>query len=414
MIDFQALRNKILDKAIRGELVPQLENEPEVAKNGAEPEKAPFEIPKKWKWYSLGEVIDYGKAEQVGSSFVTDNTWVLDLEDIEKNTGRLLTKKRGLVSSSNKNIFKKGWVLYSKLRPYLNKVVIADEDGICTTEIVPINTNESKIPLLAGYLKAYLMSPYFLSYANQVAHGVKMPRIGTKDARTALIPIPPIEEQSRIIQKLSNSFKQIQCASEAYNELNTLSKNLKQQILLRAIQGRLVPQLESEPEVSLIGEPPANIPFAIPKKWKWVKLGNAFHLKTGKFISADRIKGSGAYPCYGGNGKRGYVNEFNRQGRFPLIGRQGALCGNINLVDGKFYATEHAVVADGGNLVDPDCAALFLESLNLNQYATKTAQPGLSVKRISETPYPLPPLAEQKRISNKIKNLFLILKQIDH
>ena len=413
MIDFQALRNKILDKAIRGELVPQLESEPEVVKNRTEIDKVPFEIPKKWKWYHLGEVIDYGKVEQVGSSFVADNTWVLDLEDIEKNTGRILTKKRGLVSTSNKNIFKKGWVLYSKLRPYLNKVVIADEDGLCTTEIVPINTDEAKIPLIAGYLQVYLMSTYFLSYASQVAHGVKMPRLGTKDAKIALIPIPPIEEQSRIVQKISNSFKQIQFASEIYSELNILSENLRQQVLLRAIQGRLVPQLESEPDSCQIGKPPSKVPFSIPKKWKWVALGSAFHLKAGKFISAHEIKSYGMYPCYGGNGKRGYVDKFNREGKFPLIGRQGALCGNINLVEGKFYATEHAVVADGGELVDPDCAAFFLEFLNLNQYATKTAQPGLSVKRISETPYPLPPLAEQKRIAHKVQKLFKMFEKID-
>ena len=240
-----------------------------------------------------------------------------------------------------------------------------------------------------------------------------MPRIGTKDAKTALIPIPPIEEQKRIVRKISDSFKKIQYALDAYNELRELSENLKEQILFRSIQGKLVPQLESEHNSCQIGKPLSKVPFSIPKKWKWVALGSAFHLKAGKFISAHEIKNYGMHPCYGGNGKRGYVNKFNREGKFPLIGRQGALCGNINLVEGKFYATEHAVVADGGELVDPDCAAFFLEFLNLNQYATKTAQPGLSVKRISETPYPLPPLAEQKRIAQKVKKLFKMLKKID-
>ena len=316
--------------------------------------------------------------------------------------------------------FTDGDVLIAKITPCFQnrKSAIANNlingIGCGSSEFHVLRTNEDIVD--RNYLLLFLKSPWFIDYGVENFKGTAgQQRLGTAELKNCSLPLPPLSEQRRIVAKTKKLFELIDQAEKAYNELSgPLSERFRQLCLEKAIQGKLVPQLESEPEVPLIGEPPANIPFAIPKKWKWVKLGNAFHLKAGKFISADRIKGSGAYPCYGGNGKRGYVNEFNRQGRFPLIGRQGALCGNINLVDGKFYATEHAVVADGGNLVDPDCAALFLESLNLNQYATKTAQPGLSVKRISETPYPLPPLAEQKRISNKIKNLFLILKQIDH
>ena len=190
-------------------MVPQLESEPEVIGVKASSVKVPFIIPEKWKWFLLGEVIDYGKIEQVRSSFASNDTWTLDLEDIEKNTGRILLKKRGVASTSNKNIFKRGWVLYSKLRPYLNKVVIADEDGFCTTEIVPIDTSKARIPLTADYLQAYLMSPHFLAYANQVAHGVKMPRIGTKDVKASMIPIPPLAEQKRIAQQLKKLFHYI-------------------------------------------------------------------------------------------------------------------------------------------------------------------------------------------------------------
>lgn len=139
-------------------------------------------------------------------------------------------------------------------------------------------------------------------------------------------------------------------------------------------------------------------------------MSSVFRLKAGKFISSSEIKEAGKYPCFGGNGIRGYVDHYNKEGKFPLIGRQGALCGNINIADGRFYATEHAVVADGGELIDSDCAAYFLKQLNLNQYATKTAQPGISVKRISETPFPLPSLEEQRRIVTKINQLF---EQID-
>ena len=196
------LRGQILQEAIQGKLVPQLAEEGVVEQIGAAPEEVPFEIPEKWKWYYLGSVIEYGKSNQVSGDEITSQTWVLDLEDIEKNTGRILEKKRGVPSTSNKNKFESGYVLYSKLRPYLNKVVVADEAGVCTTEIVPINVNGASVPLDAKYLQTYLMSPFFVNYANQASYGVKMPRLGTKDARAALIPIPPLEEQKRIVQKV--------------------------------------------------------------------------------------------------------------------------------------------------------------------------------------------------------------------
>lgn len=406
----------ILQEAIQGKLVPQLESEPDVIQIGKVPEDVPFHIPEKWAWIQLGELINYGSSKQIEGSQITPSTWVLDLEDIEKNSGKLLQKKYGTKTTSNKSCFRKGDVLYGKLRPYLNKVLIADEDGCCSTEIVPISVSSAKLKIDAEFLSYFLRSPYFVEYANGCAYGVKMPRLGTKDAKSAWVAIPPLAEQHRIVVRL----QKVRSLVDTYRReeiqfaqlITEFPDKLKASILQEAIQGKLVPQLESEPVVNQIGDVPDNCPFRLPKKWKWVKLGAAFSLNAGKFISASEIKDSGAYPCYGGNGKRGYVDKFNREGRFPLIGRQGALCGNINLVDGKFYATEHAVVADGGNIIDPDCAAFFLKALNLNQYATKTAQPGLSVKRISKTPFPLAPIQEQKRIVKKIQDLLLEISSI--
>ena len=202
-MNFDVLRQKILEKAIRGELVPQLESEPEVEQIGEAPEDVPFAIPEKWKWCNFGNVVAYGKCEQVQPQNIEKSAWILDLEDIKSGTGNLLQKKKGISAQSNKSRFRKGDVLYSKLRPYLNKVIVADDDGYCTTEIVPISPSVAQAPLDAQYLKIYLMSPYFVGYANQCSYGVKMPRLGTKDAQKALFPIPPIEEQCRIVAKLN-------------------------------------------------------------------------------------------------------------------------------------------------------------------------------------------------------------------
>ncbi len=197
------LRASLLQEAIQGKLVPQLESEPEVGQIGEVPEDVPFLVPEKWKWCNFGNVVAYGKCEQVQPQNIEEDAWILDLEDIESGTGNLLQKKKGISVQSNKSRFKKGDVLYSKLRPYLNKVIVADDDGYCTTEIVPISLSVAQAPLEAQYLKIYLMSPYFVGYANQCSYGVKMPRLGTKDAKKALFPIPPIEEQRRIVAKLN-------------------------------------------------------------------------------------------------------------------------------------------------------------------------------------------------------------------
>ena len=104
---------------------------------------------------------------------------------------------------------------------------------------------------------------------------------------------------------------------------------------------------------------------------------------------------------------------YNREGDFPIIGRQGALCGNINIAKGKFYATEHAVVVESYCDVDLMWAYYILITLNLNQYATATAQPGLSVAVINDVCIPIPPRKEQERISKEIEHWFALIDQIE-
>ena len=207
----ETLRRRLLQHAIRGKLVPQLESEPKVKQIGEVPEDVPFDIPEKWAWIQLGELINYGSSKQIEGSQITPSTWVLDLEDIEKNSGKLLKKKYGTKTTSNKSCFKKGDVLYGKLRPYLNKVLIADEDGCCSTEIVPISVSSAKLKLDAEFLSYFLRSPYFVGYANSCAYGVKMPRLGTKDAKSAWVAIPPLKEQRRIVTHINELLSKVEC-----------------------------------------------------------------------------------------------------------------------------------------------------------------------------------------------------------
>ena len=151
------------------------------------------------------------------------------------------------------------------------------------------------------------------------------------------------------------------------------------------------------------------VPFEIPESWEWSRIGSLFTLQAGKNIQASEIKDtsfSGAIRCFGGNGVRGYVSKSNRNGDYPIIGRQGALCGNICRAFGEFYATEHAVCVETYGKTDVDWACFFLEALNLNQYATATAQPGLAVSKINEVLIPVPPIKEQNRIAAKLVEVF--------
>ena len=156
------------------------------------------------------------------------------------------------------------------------------------------------------------------------------------------------------------------------------------------------------------------IPFEIPQGWEWCRLKHMCSMQAGKNISASEIYDEKSvlhpYRCVGGNGLRGFTNTFNAEGHFAIIGRQGALCGCLNIESGKFYATEHAVVVNGFGIIPSLFIYYFFTALNLNQYATATAQPGLAVSNIVEVFIPLPPLPEQLRIVSKIEKLLPLVK----
>ncbi len=142
--------------------------------------------------------------------------------------------------------------------------------------------------------------------------------------------------------------------------------------------------------------------------WERVKLGDVCELKAGKFVSASDIQDvndGSLYPCYGGNGLRGYTKTFTHEGAFSLIGRQGALCGNVNFATGKFHATEHAVVVTPKQDISIKWLYHQLITLNLNQYKTGVAQPGLSVQNLNSVLIPLPTLLEQQTIVTQIEAL---------
>jgi type I restriction enzyme, S subunit len=125
-------------------------------------------------------------------------------------------------------------------------------------------------------------------------------------------------------------------------------------------------------------------------EWRNRSLGDLATMKSGEGITSARIDNSSAYPCYGGNGLRGYTSDYNHDGRYALIGRVGALCGNINLADGRFFASEHAIVVYPRPDVSTDWLAYILQYANLNRLSEASAQPVLTVSKLNKLEFPVP------------------------
>lgn len=212
-------------------------------------EEIPFDVPKGWEWCRLGEISTYAQTKKkINAANADVQLWGLDLEDIEKG-GKLLYRKTvgERKAIGDKTIFNRGDILYSKLRPYLLKVLIAPESGICTPEIIPFTCYGN---ICKEYIVSLLKSPYVDDYINAVTYGVKMPRVGTETMTSLLVPFPPISEQLRIVEKTEQLMKHINEYGKIQDKLDCLNEELpiilRKSVLQEAIQGRLVPQIESE------------------------------------------------------------------------------------------------------------------------------------------------------------------------
>jgi type I restriction enzyme, S subunit len=456
----------------------------------------PWILPEGWAWTRLGSVTNYGDAPKIELEGVKEDTWVLELEDVEKGTSKLLSKvfARERRFKSTKNVFPAGSVLYGKLRPYLDKVLIADSPGVCTTEISPISFFEH---IDASYLRWYLKSPYFIAYADGSTYGMNLPRLGTDAAREALFAFPPQKEQSRIVakvdelmslcdkledeqqkrRKLQNSLRQatLQAVAKAQSphELQAswarLEANfgrlfsapedvaeLRGLILDMAMRGYLVHQdnmeesattlcddvedqkrelskikkLKLHKSLSQIGED--EIPFIAPKGWKWIRLGQIVEL-----INGDRSKSypnKDEYVSVGvpwintghiepdGTLTRHHMNFISREKFESLSSGKIELGDLVYCLRGATFGKtafvtpyEEGAIASSLVIIRPINSSLsrylyyyLISPLGRSQiyrFDNGTAQPNLSANSVGLFAYPLPPLNEQTRITDKIEQL---------
>lgn len=479
----EQLKASILQYAIQGKLVEQraeegtgedlyqqiqAEKQRLIAKKKIKKEKPlaeitedeiPFDIPESWKWVRLGDCTGYSQTKpQISPKDITDDMWSLDLEDIQKESGAILTRTTASERkiTGDKVLFYKGQVLYSKLRPYLKKILIAPNNGICTPELVPFNT----YLVYANYIVYVLRSPHIDYVVNSVTYGVKMPRVGTETMVNLLIPLPPLSEQKRIVAKIEELLPLIGRYAVAYEKLEQFNakfpEDMKKSLLQYAIQGKLVEQRPEEGTAEelfariqeekqrLIAEkkikkekPLPEItedekPFDIPESWKWCRLSDIINVRDGTHDSPK------------------YVPEG-----IPLVTSKNLSNGMIDYGNVKYITQEDADKINARSMVDDDdilfamigsignpvlvkkdrefCIKnmalfkkfadtdismqymywfFFYAQYKLKKEASGGVQAFISLSRFREYLVPLPPYEEQIRIANKIEQILPLCERL--
>lgn len=422
-------------------------------------DEIPFDIPESWKWVRLGDCTGYSQTKpKISPKDITDDMWSLDLEDIQKESGAILTRTTASERkiTGDKVLFYKGQVLYSKLRPYLKKILIAPNNGICTPELVPFNT----YLVYANYIVYVLRSPHIDYVVNSVTYGVKMPRVGTETMVNLLIPLPPLSEQKRIVAKIEELLPLIGRYAVAYEKLEQFNakfpEDMKKSLLQYAIQGKLVEQRPEEGTAEelfariqeekqrLIAEkkikkekPLPEItedekPFDIPESWKWCRLSDIINVRDGTHDSPK------------------YVPEG-----IPLVTSKNLSNGMIDYGNVKYITQEDADKINARSMVDDDdilfamigsignpvlvkkdrefCIKnmalfkkfadtdismqymywfFFYAQYKLKKEASGGVQAFISLSRFREYLVPLPPYEEQIRIANKIEQILPLCERL--
>lgn len=437
-------------------------------------EEVPFEIPKGWEWCRLGEISTYAQTKRkINASKADTQLWGLDLEDIEKG-GKLLNIKTvgERKAIGDKTVFNRGDILYSKLRPYLLKILIAPEGGICTPEIIPFTCYSN---ICKDYIVSFLKSPYVDDYINSATFGVKMPRVSTETMTSLLVPLPPLSEQFRIDTKAKELMPYIDEYGKAQDKLNKLNEELsyiiRKSILQEAIQGKLVPQIAEEGTAqelleqiktekqelvkegklkksalndSVIFRGDDNkywekstecmeciddkIPFEIPSTWCWVRHNQLFEISGGsqppksQFVDNPKSGYIRLYQIrdYGSNPMPVYIpkekaNKITKEGDI-ILARYGGSLGKVFWAKDGAYNVAMAKVIPlfDSEFVNKQYLFLFYQS-SIYQYLVKdhsrSAQAGFNKDDLTDLFFPLPPLEEQSRIVEKYKSVTSIMSK---
>ena len=374
----------------------------------------PYELPEGWVWTTLGEISNYGTTINIQVDDIDKNEWILELEDIEKETAniiqRLSASERSVKGTRHK--FSAGSILYSKLRTYLNKVLVAPSEGYCTTEIMPFDTYGI---ISNEYICHVLRSPFFLDYTLQCGYGVKMPRLSTTDACNGMIPLPPLNEQIRIVEAIKYWFVLIDIIESGKENLQETIKQAKSKILDLAIHGKLVPQDPTdEPACELLKRinPKAEITCdnghyqKLPEGWAVCQLDNivSYEQPTPYIVKSTDYDDTYTTPVLtaGKSFIIGHTNETNGiYEKLPCIIFDDFTT-DSKLVDFPFKVKSSAMkILQVKEDINIEYIAMFMSITRLIGDTHKRYW----ISEYSKIEIPIPPKNEQDRIVKKVRLL---------
>ena len=267
-------------------------------------------------------------------------------------------------------------------RPYIMAI-----DGCIHDGWLLIRDEEKRYDL--KFLCQMLGTEQMLAQYRAMAAGSTVNNLNKELVGNTEVKVPSIAEQAKIGEYFSKVDDLITLHQKKFEQLTILKKYMLQ---------KMFPQNGSDkPEIRFDG---------FTDDWEQRKLGDvAQEFKSGNSLKADEIDITGDYPVYGGNGLRGYTSTYNHDGEYALIGRQGALCGNMNYSAGKAYFTEHAVVVKADENNDTRFLYYMLDTMNLGQYSDQSAQPGLAVNKLVKLENSFPKKEEQQQIGAYFRSL---------
>ncbi|HCE3720601.1 TPA: restriction endonuclease subunit S [Vibrio parahaemolyticus] len=340
-------------------------------------------------WFPISEVTE--RTTNIKWRETSESHQYIDLTSVSVDTKKIIETtevKASNAPSRAQKLVKKDDVLFATTRPTQMRYCLIDEEydgAVASTGYCVLRVKRDVT--LPKWILHLISSSDFKKYLEENQSGSAYPAISDAKVKDFSIPIPCPDnpEKSLAIQaeivRILDAFTAM--TAELTAELNMRKK-----------------QYNYYREKLLASELPSS---------KTATLGEILDMRAGKHIKAKDISAiknaEHKYTCFGGNGSRGFVQEYSHEGDYALIGRQGALCGNVKRAKGKFYATEHAVVCTPKEEIDIDWAFHMLTFMNLNQYKSQSAQPGLAVGNLANLTINVPTISEQRKIA-KILNKF--------
>lgn len=331
-------------------------------------------------------VISYGQIhskENLGTTLSESLVRYVSHDYLKSHPQCLLTKDDFIFADTSEDIAGSGNFVYNDFPANIfagYHTIVAKQSGLYN-------------PRYYAYL---FKSECWRNHIRSLVNGVKVYSIGRKQLKSNFLLFPSYKEQDAIVRYLDAATSKIDKAIAMQQKMIDLLNERKQIIIQNAVTKGLDENVEMKDSgVEWIG--------MIPKHWEIIRIKHLAKLQSGSNLTSNEISDTGSYPVYGGNGLRGFYGSYNCEGSYVLIGRQGALCGNINYAEDKFWATEHAVVCYPKKKYNTLWFGEVLRLMNLGQYSLASAQPGLAVERIKGLYVPNPSIEEQNKIALFLK-----------